>query len=356
MMELYVEIKKKFHGFNLDIQLEGSKERIGLLGASGSGKSMTLRCIAGLVKPDEGKIIVNGKIFFDSEKKINIKPQNRKVGFLFQNYALFPHLTIQENIAFGIMGLSNSQRNHKVMNLLEKFHLAGLEGRFPNQISGGQQQRVALARTIATEPEIILLDEPFSALDEHLRSHITKEMLEYLKEFNGNTIFVTHNMEEAYRICDKLAVLSNGKVHAFGNKKEVFENPKTSEAAKITGCKNIVPGNCVDEEYVEVPSWNIKLKSNSYIKSQIRYCGIRANHIELGSRVSSENVFRAKIVGNIETPFRQTIYLKFENEVSESNNYHIQWEVGKDIWNKLDIKSGSINVYLPEDKVMFFEK
>ena len=198
-MELYVDIKKKFPGFSLNIQFEGSKERIGLLGASGSGKSMTLRCIAGLVKPDEGKIIVNGKIFFDSEKGINLKPQNRKVGFLFQNYALFPHLTIKENIAFGIIGLSYSDRDLKVLQLLEKFHLTGLENRYPHQVSGGQQQRVALARTIATEPDILLLDEPFSALDEHLRSHMTKEMLGFLKEFNGSTLFVTHNMEEAYQ-------------------------------------------------------------------------------------------------------------------------------------------------------------
>lgn len=353
-MDLYVEIKKRFPGFNLDIKFEGSKERIGLLGASGSGKSMTLRCIAGLVKPDEGKIMVNGKVFFDSEKKINLKPQNRKVGFLFQNYALFPHMTIKENIAFGILGLSDYQRNNKIMKLLDKFHLTGVENRYPLQISGGQQQRVALARTIATEPEIILLDEPFSALDEHLRTHMTKEMLEYLKEFNGNTIFVTHNMEEAYRICENLAVLSNGKVHAFGNKKEVFESPKTSEAAKITGCKNIVPGNCVDEEFVEVPSWNIKLRSKSYIKSKNGYCGIRANHIELASGNSLENVFKAKIVGNIETPFRQTVYLKFENVVNDFVDCLIQCEVGKDIWEKISEES-EIFVHLPKDKIMYFE-
>jgi ABC-type sulfate/molybdate transport systems ATPase subunit len=354
-MELYVEIKKNLPGFVLDVKFEGSKERIALLGASGSGKTMTLRCVAGLVKPDEGKIIFNGKTFFDSKKGINVKPKHRKVGFLFQNYALFPHLTVKDNIAFGIKGLSDRERNLKVSNLLERFDLTGLENRYPHLISGGQQQRTALARAIATDPDIILLDEPFSALDEHLRSHMAKEMLEILKGFGGTTLFVTHNIEEAYRICEKIAVLCSGKLHVFGNKKDVFENPQTSEAARITGCKNIVEAVRVDDGYIEIPSWNIRLKTDSKIKAEKGYYGVRANHIRLSNGNNSDNVFKAKIVGNIETQFRQTVYLKFAEAPDGNSDYHVQWEVSKDIWDQINKEAGFINIRLPQDK-MYFEK
>ena len=157
------------------------------------------------------------------------------------------------------------------------------------------------------------------------------------------------------RICENLAVLSTGFIHVFGSKKEVFENPKTYEAAKITGCKNIFLPYSGDEEFIEVPLWNIKLKANFQIKSKSGYCGIRANHIEFGSGYFSENVFKARIVGNIETPFRQTIYLKFENAVNDYADYHIQWEVSKDIWDKISKESETINVHLPKDKIMCLE-
>lgn len=185
---------------------------------------------------------------------------------------LCSYLTIVQNIAFGMVGEAGIERNNKIMQLLDKLHLLGLENRYPHQISGGQQQRVALARTLATEPEIILLDEPFSALDEYLRSHLTKELIGILREFKGNALFVTHNMAEAYRICDKLVVLSDGRVHAFGSKREVFANPKTSDAARITGCKNIVAANRIDEEYLEIPAWNIKLKANVLIRANSGFC------------------------------------------------------------------------------------
>ena len=354
-MELYVDIRKNLPGFVLNIKFEGLKERIALLGASGSGKTMTLRCIAGLVKPDEGKVIVNGKTFFDSKKGINIKPKHRKVGFLFQNYALFPHLTVKDNIAFGIRGLSDQERNLKVSQLMERFGLMDLKNRYPHLISGGQQQRTALARTIATEPDIILLDEPFSALDEHLRSHMAREILEILKEFNGPTLFVTHNIEEAYQLCEKIAVLCSGELHVFGNKKDVFENPQTSEAARITGCKNIVEAVRVDDEYIEIPLWNIKLKTDSKVKAGKGCYGVRANHIQLSNGDNSGNVFKAKIVGNIETQLRQTVYLQFAEAPNGNSDYHIQWEVSKDVWDKISKEQGLLNIRLPKDK-MYFER
>lgn len=355
-MDLFVEMKKSLPGFNLNIKFEGIKERIGLLGASGSGKSMTLRCIAGLVNPDEGKIIVNGKTFFDSEKGVNLKPKERKVGFLFQNYALFPHLTVHENIAFGLSGFSNIDKSYKILKIMEKFHLTGLENRYPQQISGGQQQRVALARAIAPEPEILLLDEPFSALDEHLRLHMLKEILEILKEFEGSTILVTHNMEEAYRMCEKIAVLSRGELHAFGPKKDVFEKPVTMETARFMGCKNIVEAVSISDGYIEIPLWNIKLKIASKTVGKKGFCCIRANHIKLCEGDNYDNILKARIVGNVESPFGQTVYLRFGESTSDFSDFHIQWEIQKETWEYVKTLKQPFNVCLPLDKVIFLSK
>ena len=167
-MSLKVHIHSKLKGFELKVDFETNGKPMGILGASGCGKSMTLKCIAGIMTPDEGYIELRGKVLFDSKNKINLKPQDRKVGYLFQNYALFPNMTVAQNIAVGIRG-SKSEKTEVVTKMLHNFHLQGLEKRYPSQLSGGQQQRVALARILAYEPDALLLDEPFSALDAYLK-------------------------------------------------------------------------------------------------------------------------------------------------------------------------------------------
>ncbi len=166
-MSLYVDIEKDLSSFKLKVEIKQEKGTLGFLGESGSGKSMTLKCIAGLEKPTRGKIVLNDRVLFDSEKKINLSTQDRKVGFLFQNYALFPHMTVSQNIELGLLKLSKSEKKEIVARYLDILKLNGFEGRYPWQLSGGQQQRVALARALATSPDILLLDEPFSALDHH---------------------------------------------------------------------------------------------------------------------------------------------------------------------------------------------
>ena len=208
-MSLYVDIEKDLGSFKLKVKFEQEDGIVGLLGQSGCGKSMTLRCIAGIVKPDKGKIISNGKVFFDSEKKINLTPQQRNIGFLFQNYALFPHMSVKQNIQLGIEKLSKEEKDEITKKYLKKFRLAGFEDRYPWQLSGGQQQRIALARALCLNPDILILDEPFSALDYQTRLMVTEDIYKILKQENITTIMVTHDISEAISMSDRVIVLSN---------------------------------------------------------------------------------------------------------------------------------------------------
>ena len=236
---LKVNIQKELKEFDLDVNFELKKRHLGILGPSGCGKSMTLKSIAGIVDPDKGVVSLTTDeehVYFDSNKKINLKPQKRNVGYLFQNYALFPNMTVEENIA---VGLSKGHDEKTVSEMIKRFHLEGLEKRYPRQLSGGQQQRVALARILAYNPDVILLDEPFSAMDTFLKEQLRIELVNSLKDFDGFSILVTHNRDEAFQFCDELIVLDEGKIIAKGDTHEVFENPRKVQVARLTGCKNI---------------------------------------------------------------------------------------------------------------------
>jgi molybdate ABC transporter permease protein len=242
---LQANIRKQLQRFTLDVSFEANGYPLGFLGPSGSGKSMTLRCIAGLATPPEGRIVLNGRTLFDSQARINLPTHLRRIGFVFQNYALFPHMTVAQNIAFGLrykqlngVFLSKIKRNQCVAEKIALAHLHGMENYYPHQLSGGQQQRVALARALAIEPEALLLDEPFSALDTYLRSKIGKQLVEVLSTYQGVTLFVTHDLEEAYRVCQRLLVVSEGKTIACAPRVDIFERPETLTTAKLTGCKN----------------------------------------------------------------------------------------------------------------------
>lgn len=352
-MGLYIDIKKKLPGFRFEVKLACEQGIIGVLGASGSGKSMLLKCIAGLINPDEGKIILNEKTFFDSGKKINLAPKGRKAGFLFQNYALFPHLTIAENIAFGLNELPKSDKNIKVAELMERFDMVGMEERYPSQISGGQQQRVALARALAVEPDILLLDEPFSALDNHLKALMMKDMLPSLKEFQGSTLFVTHNMEEAYRLCSHIAILNAGSVETFGPKEEIFQSPVSLETAQITGCKNISKAFRKSDHMVEIPDWGIWVKTGMKIENEQGFAGIRANHLKLADDSTRENCFPVWITDESEAPFRTTLYLKIGSEPSKSEDYHIQWEISKEQRSAISNMPLPIKIYIDPAHLFF---
>lgn len=261
-MSIFVDIEKNLDGFRLNMQLEADNIPIALLGASGSGKSMTLRCIAGVEKPDHGKIVIDGQCVFDSEKKINIPPQERGTGLLFQNYALFPTMTVRQNI---MCGARRSRKYTCVDALIRQFGLENLDKRLPSELSGGQQQRVALARILASQPRILMLDEPFSALDAFLRWQVEQQMSEVIESFPGTTILVSHNREEAYRLCQKIAVVQDGKTHGLREKRELFCHPQTQAAAHLVGMENVLDAQQQSDGTIYVPAWNISFTPKSTV-------------------------------------------------------------------------------------------
>ena len=290
-MSLQVDVRKSFGPtFSLDVSFEvdAADETLALLGPSGCGKSMTLKCIAGIVTPDEGRIVLNGRVLFDSEAGVNLRPQERRVGYLFQNYALFPNMTVEQNIAVGVLGKGKEGRAQTVARQVAAFRLDGLEKKRPAQLSGGQQQRVALARIMASEPELLLLDEPFSALDGYLRWQLELELTDTLRAFPGGTVYVSHNRDEVYRMCDSVCVISQGRSEQKLSVPELFATPTSLPAALISGCKNVsrarVVGAAGDGEkgdgargvVLACKEWGVELRTSLPVPADAAYVGLRA--------------------------------------------------------------------------------
>jgi molybdate transport system ATP-binding protein len=279
-MGLYVDIKKSYKGFTLESSFENGSDALGILGASGSGKSVTLKCIAGLITPDEGVIKVNGKTVFDSAAKINLPPQQRNVGYLFQNYALFPHMTVWTNIALAIRDKAKDKKEKDafIRTLLARYELTGLENRYPESLSGGQQQRVALARIFAYEPELLLLDEPFSALDTFLRENMQAQLIRILEDYDGDVVLVTHSRDEVYRICSKLIIMRKGQIIANGDTEEIFTNPQDAISARITGCKNLSRIERLSDYRLRAIDWGCELETAELITERHENVGLRAHY------------------------------------------------------------------------------
>ncbi|WP_430014594.1 molybdate ABC transporter permease subunit [Microcystis ichthyoblabe FBCC-A1114] len=338
---LFFDIEKYLPGFNLSVTFNCQNQPLGLLGASGSGKSLILRSLAGVETPSRGRIVLNGRILFDSEKGINLPSRQRRIGFVVQNYALFPHLTVAENIAFGLSkNLSKKVIKQQIVNQLELVQLLGMENRYPHQLSGGQQQRVAIARALASHPEALLLDEPFSALDTHLRAQLERQMIKTLSNYDGVTIFVTHNMDEAYRICENLLVMEKGRAIANNSKQKIFERPDSVSLAKITGCKNFSRAIIINNQQLEAIDWDVKLHTIPGITDYLAYTGIRAHQIIFGRDLGDINTFPCWLANAIEGPHRVTLYLKLNQPSNHDRDFQIQAELYKDKW--LEIKEQAL--------------
>ena len=277
-MSLEVSITKRLEGFTLRSEFTAGSTAAALLGASGCGKSMTLRCIAGIVRPDEGRIVLDGRVLFDSEQGIDLPPQQRNVGLLFQNYALFPNMTVEQNILCALKKEKDpAARRAACTEALRAMRLEPLAKRLPGQLSGGQQQRTALARILAARPKILMLDEPFSALDSYLREEVEGEVGALLAGFEGTALLVTHNRDEAYRLCREMVVMDRGSVLRAGPTKEVFADPRTCAAARLTGCKNILPCTRVDAHTVRLDGWRQTLTVALEVPEGCCAVGIRAH-------------------------------------------------------------------------------
>ena len=238
-MGLSVKLLKRVKGFTLDVEWEIGNEVAVLFGSSGAGKSMTLQLIAGLMEPDAGFIRSNGNIFFDKSSGINISPQQRSLGYVFQDRNLFPHMTVRENIAYGLRTKSREERGTRVDDMIKQFHLAGLENMPPSEISGGQKQRVALARALIERPKALLLDEPFTALDSPLRFEMRKLLQEVRNEFDIPVVLVTHNFEDAYLLGNQILVYIDGRVEQVGERDDIFLKPQSIRVAQFLGLKNL---------------------------------------------------------------------------------------------------------------------
>jgi molybdate transport system permease protein len=335
---LEVTIAKRLPEFTLDVSFAAESEPLSILGPSGAGKSMLFRCIAGLERPDSGRVVLKDRVLFDAREQIQLPARQRRVGMLFQHYALFPHRTVAENILFGLADLPREKQAKRLAVAIERMHIAGLEQRRPSELSGGEQQRVALARALATEPEALLLDEPLSALDTHLRSQMEAQLQEIFAVYDRPTLVVTHNIEEAYRLGENLLVLVRGHVAAFGKKEEVFRRPPNLEVARITGCKNFSHARALSSNIVEAVDWGCQLQVKGAIPPSLAHVGIRAHHLDFtevsGPATGEGNLFPCWLERSSETPFRITLFLRLHSPPDGSGTYQLQAEMFKETWER----------------------
>ena len=325
-MSLHVDIRKRLGSFVLESAFEQDGGVLGLLGASGCGKSMTLKCIAGIEKPDEGRIVLDGRVLYDSAARVNLPSQLRQVGYLFQNYALFPNMTVRQNIAVGLhREKDRRKRERELEDAIHLFQLDGLENHRPHQLSGGQQQRVALARIWVNRPQLLMLDEPFSALDSHLRLRLQMELKERLGTFGRDVLMVTHSRDEAYHMCGRIAVMESGKINIVKETKELFADPESICAAAITGCKNIASARKIGEYEVEVPDWGIRLTTAKPVRDDVTAVGIRAHYFNTKTLQNRADVVYA---GEMEEPFEVSVRFRWAGQRADTEP--LLWRVSKE--------------------------
>lgn len=347
-MTIQADIRKDFGDFCLDLRLEAGDEVLALLGASGCGKSMTLKCIAGVVRPDAGRIVLDDKVLFDSQRRVNLAPQARRVGFLFQDYALFPQMTVEANIRMGARRERNAAlREKKVAEIMERFEISGLAGRYPSQISGGQQQRTALARILVSDPQILLLDEPFSALDTHLRFRLERELRDVARSFGKTVFLVSHDRDEAFRLADRVAILDAGRLAVCGEKAAVFQRPGTRQAAILTGCKNISRAQACGAGSVYASDWGLRLEVAEAAEN-FHYIGIRMHDIHYGP---GPNQAAFTVLEEIEEPFSYTIMVRASDAADAQPLF---WEVDKALWAR--VRGPAVRLHIPAENIMLLNE
>ena len=319
-----------FPDFDLAPKFELGPEMAVLFGASGAGKSLTLRALAGLEKPDRGTIHLNGHALFDSEEDIDLPPQDRRIGYVPQHYALFPHQSVAKNIAFGLHDLPRASRATRVSELLTRMRLEPFADRRPGELSGGQQQRTALARALARRPDLLLMDEPFAAVEEDLRAHLREELLRIQKEFAIPVLLVTHSRAEAYAMAERLVVIREGQVVQTGSRDDVFRRPRTPGVARLMGMTNILQVTVADGSAPELlTDWgNLKLiigTPDSYATGSSLAVGIRPEEIRIAaaeSQIRPANELTARLVKDEPQGADHRLQFEINNQLLEVRVSH----------------------------------
>jgi molybdate transport system ATP-binding protein len=325
------DIRTTVGTFDLVIELEVNREITVLYGHSGAGKSLTLEAIAGLLKPRDGYIELDGRVVFDRAARVNLPPHRRNIGYVVQDYALFPHLTVGQNIAYGVPDLPRAQRRDRIDQFARMLDLEGLLDRRPSRISGGQAQRVALARALVRQPQVLLLDEPFAAVDSSIRRTLRRELRRLAQDLNLSVVMVTHDLMEAYNVGDRIAVIDDGHLLQVGPKGEVFHRPTTRRAAELLGVANIfkarVVGNEGDRVVVATDFGCVTSVSEPRPAGEGVYMAIPAEQIFLErpdrSSPRRENQFDVTIVEQAAFGFSHTLTVQIDSALPNAPELEI---------------------------------
>jgi molybdate transport system ATP-binding protein len=347
-------VKKRLGNFRLDVSFEASSGTLALLGASGCGKSVTLKCIAGIEKPDAGRIELNGRVLFDSALGVNLPPRARRVGYLFQQYSLFPNMTVAQNVLLGVRLEHRARRREIAAQMLAAMRLTGLENKRPAQLSGGQQQRTALARILVSEPELLLLDEPFSALDDYLKWQVELELSDTLKAFGGTSVFVSHSRDEVYRLCENVCVLTDGRSERADTVRGLFTSPGTLSACLISGCKNYTRARVLGAGRVEALDWGVTLRVPD-APPGTAYLGVRAHHVApcAPSESGAENTVPCRVTRVVEDVFSTVVMLATPGGDTEFSR--LRMELPKERWAALGAPE-TLTVQIRENDILPLKK
>ena len=345
---LSVTAHKRFGDFTLDASWSSDQPIVALVGPSGSGKTLTLQCIAGLITPDSGRIVAAGRTLFDSTKRISLRPQERRIGYVFQGYALFPHMTVAQNIAYGVKGIDRTK------SVIEGLGLSTLTSRYPADLSGGQQQRVALARALATDPDVLLLDEPFSALDAPLRRELSTELGQTLREWGKLAVLVTHDLPEAYQIADMVVLYEHGSTTGAVPKNDLLWNPSSERVARLIGARNVLRATIADAsgesivldwrggrlEAARSPSHPLHARAGDALAFFVRpeYVRLIRKNRPVTDGLRQTNLFNGDIVGERDEGTTWVLFFKLARPGQPSRgSYDLEIEIPKLVYERLGI-------------------
>ena len=357
---LELDVHLELPGFELEVSLVASSSSLVLFGPSGAGKSLLLQTVAGLLRPDRGRIVLNERVLFDGRAGIDLPPQARRVGLVFQHYALFPHLTVERNLAFGLPGARRG--DERVRAMAHMLRVDSLLDARPGDLSGGERQRVAVGRALLPSPDLLLLDEPLSALDTNRRERLRWELLQITSELEIPTVFVTHDLEEAYLMGKELAVMDGGRVLQVGPRDEVLFHPGTRLVARLTATRNLfgaeVTGGDRELATVAVGSTELVVPSLDRQPGDEVLLAIRPEHIRVVRPERSDqkdNVLEAVLVAEFFTGLQHQLYLRVEGW-DRKRQFHLRGSIPDHPYRTMALEVDQpVLLSLPPDRIQVLE-